>query len=170
MTDRRVYIACLESYNAGSLVGGWIDLDLVQDAEDLETQAKALIRGEEWAIHDHEGFLGAKVGEHSNLAEVWELHEQIVDAVESTSEEAVRAAIALFDADRWYEAIDNGAYRGSYNTLAEYAETLAEETGAELGSYARFIDWEAVAREEEISGEINSIRIAGEVHVFSSNW
>ncbi len=53
----RIYVACLASYNAGTLHGNWIDLD---GTEAIEDQISGILKAspeedaEEWAVHDNE--------------------------------------------------------------------------------------------------------------------
>lgn len=43
MTERRIYVACLASYNAGRLYGRWINAD--QDAASIRAEIAALLKG-----------------------------------------------------------------------------------------------------------------------------
>jgi antirestriction protein len=61
-----IYVASLNDYNSGILHGAWIDATLPREqiereiADVLATSPTALLTGEpaeEWAIHDHEGFI-----------------------------------------------------------------------------------------------------------------
>lgn len=42
MTSPRIYVACLASYNNGTLHGKWIDA--AQDADDIQTEIRAMLR------------------------------------------------------------------------------------------------------------------------------
>lgn len=72
----RIYVADLAAYNAGRLVGEWIDLSEFDDVDDLTTKVetdilrKAKTGHEEWAIDDYEGFGGIRVGEYDSLETV----------------------------------------------------------------------------------------------------
>ncbi len=67
----RIYAACLAAYNNGYLHGRWIDA--TQDPEDIQAEVSAMLRespvsgAEEWAIHDFEGFEGARLEEYSGI-------------------------------------------------------------------------------------------------------
>ena len=56
----RIYVACLASYNAGTLHGKWIDLDY-KSLEEVEDEIQVMLKqskepfAEEYAIHDYEG-------------------------------------------------------------------------------------------------------------------
>lgn len=43
MTDRRIYVACLASYNNGRLYGKWIDAD--QDADAINEEIRVFLKG-----------------------------------------------------------------------------------------------------------------------------
>jgi antirestriction protein len=43
MSDLRIYVACLASYNSGTLHGAWIDCE-GKDADELQTEVSAMLR------------------------------------------------------------------------------------------------------------------------------
>lgn len=67
----RIYAACLAAYNSGRLHGRWIDA--IQDPEDIQAEISEMLAAspipdaEEWAIHDYEGFEGARLEEYSGI-------------------------------------------------------------------------------------------------------
>jgi antirestriction protein len=172
----RVYVACLASYNAGRLHGAWIDAN--QDAEVIRDTVDAMLAAspepgaEEWAIHDHEG-LGA-IGEHESLDRV----AAIGQAVAAAGEDA-EALVAWLDNEPGRDPDDFAdVYRGHWDTLADYVEELWADQGfAELadkmagGSWwspARYIDWERMARDLELSGDVETIGSPTGVYVFDN--
>ena len=70
----KIYAACLAAYNHGVLHGEWIHADQEPDylhAEILDMlEASPVPGGEEWAIHDYEGFGAFDLHEHEDLATV----------------------------------------------------------------------------------------------------
>ena len=68
----------------------------------------------------------------------------------------------------WANAVDQ--YAGEYTSAAEFAESLHEETGAEVPESLRYyIDWQALARDMVLGGEIMVFQTGfDEVHVFWS--
>jgi len=67
---------------------------------------------------------------------------EYLDAIDS-SRIPVAALDAAIDIDICVEdAIEN--YRGKYASHAEFAQEYYEETGADIGEFANYIDWEAV--------------------------
>jgi len=68
----RIYVADLAAYNAGNLRGVWIDLEGM-DLNEVQAEIDKMLKkssGEEWAIHDYEGFDGFKVSEYHDLEEL----------------------------------------------------------------------------------------------------
>lgn len=72
----RIYVADLAAYNAGQLVGQWIDLEDGSDLDhdDFVEWINAVVQGEilrpgheEWAIHDYEGFGTIKIDEYDSF-------------------------------------------------------------------------------------------------------
>ena len=76
-TMPRIYVACLAAYNNGKLHGEWIDADM--DADMIEDAVQEMLAkspiptAEEWAIHDHDGFGGIKIGEYESFERVAKL-------------------------------------------------------------------------------------------------
>jgi antirestriction protein len=175
-TSPRVYVACLASYNAGRLHGAWIDAN--QDADDIRDQVSAMLAAspepgaEEWAIHDHEGL--GDIGEHESLDRIAELGQAIAGAGDDAA-----AQLAWLDNQSGRDPADFAdVYRGHYDSLTDYVEELWAEQGfAELadkmagGSWwnpVRYIDWERMARDLELSGDVETIDSASGVYVFDN--
>ena len=76
-TKPRIYIASLSDYNAGRLLGRWIDAN--QSAEKLHADIREMLAeskeppAEEWAIHDYEGFGTLRLSEFASVDDVAEL-------------------------------------------------------------------------------------------------
>ena len=73
---------------------------------------------------------------------------------------------------RWYdleqacEAVE-GAYHGCYTSVADFAQELTEDTTAIPESLRYYIDYEAMGRDMELSGDIYTIETGHDkVHVF----
>lgn len=145
MSEARVWVGCLGCYNAGGLVGAWVD---AIDAEDLEPHAYVLegtgstippcgrLEGadERW-VFDFEGFAGMLSGECSP-AEAAQLAE-VLEAVEADGLEVEAFGAYVANIGRQYAAEDWAstreqfaeAYRGRHASGADYAEELFEELG-----------------------------------------
>lgn len=60
-------------------------------------------------------------------------------------------------------------YHGQFACLADYMEELTAESVTIPGALRYYIDWDAMARDAEMGGELFTIETAcGEVHVFSN--
>lgn len=164
----RVYVACLASYNAGVLYGKWIDAD--QDAEVIREEIAGMLEGsptrsaEEYAIHDHDGFHPYELGEYESIDRVAELGRGIVEhgrvfptLVDHLGdlEDAVRAM--------------RDAYLGEWNSLEDYVEDCYRSCHEVPDNLEYYVDWNGMARDWEMSGDIYSLELDGNVHVFSNH-
>jgi antirestriction protein len=164
-TTARVYVACLASYNNGTLYGKWIDAD-----DDIDGKVQAMLDksptpyAEEWAIHDYEGFHGIRLSESESFDDVSALAEAIDEHGE---------AFALFydniSCDSIGDAITQfgDAYSGCYDSERDYAEQYVNDCYNldDMGDLANHIDYDSVAREHFINGRWNARGDDG-LHVF----
>lgn len=162
----RIYVACLAAYNSGYLHGAWIDVEdeeTVADAITAMLNASPVAGAEEFAIHDHNDFGSVNIGEYEPIGRVVEIacflreHGRlgglVLDHVGGNLDEA---ATALED-----------GYRGAYESLSDYFQELTEETVAIPEPLRLYIDYEAMARDAELSGEVFTLRTShDEIHVF----
>ena len=178
MSETRIYAACLASYNNGVLHGAWIDCgglsgdDLREEitrrvlltsrfpnvtVEHPET-GEQVPSAEEWAIHDHEGF-GGLVGEYTSLDTIAEVAEALEDDSDGYKLIALR-----------YLVENNGYSLGS--AIDKIDDVFVSDQSMRDWAYDRFdecheggvdalpemirhaIDWDEVARQSEIAGEI----------------
>jgi len=166
MTSPRVYVADLAAYNAGHLVGEWVE---ATDSDALEAAIqKASHDGQhDWAIHDHEGFAGVDIGENMDADSLVEL----ATFLEEHGEEAA-AYIAHVGIEHWSSSGFDDAYRGTYGSGADWAEGFLSDTGAleGLGSELRgYFDFEKYARDCELSGDVAFCDLpSGNVAVFDN--
>lgn len=163
----RIYVACLAAYNNGKLHGVWIDATLDPDAimEAVQTMLAASPEAdaEEWAIHDYDGFHGIQLSEWEGFTEVHayatfiEEHGQLGAAVLTYNDNDLDEAESMLE----------DSYAGCYESLADYAQELTEDTTQIPENLAYYIDYERMARDMEMSGDIFTITTAyNEVHVF----
>lgn len=79
--DFNIYVADLERYNAGYLVGEWFDLDAYSDVDDLKADIQKMLdrhNNEEWAIHDYDcSFNTHGMGEYVSLESLWTLKDML---------------------------------------------------------------------------------------------
>lgn len=163
----RIYVACLAAYNSGVLHGVWIDV--ADDAAAVRREVNAMLtaspisHAEEFAIHDHEGFGGVEIGEDVGIDRVVEIARFL------RARGAVGAAVLVHfggDLDAAGEALDDG-YRGVFSSLADSYQELTEETVEIPQGLRGYIDYEAMARDARLNGEVFTIQTThDQVHVF----
>ncbi|MET4131785.1 antirestriction protein [Porphyrobacter sp. MBR-155] len=164
----RIYVACLAAYNCGYLHGSWIDA--AQDAWAIYDEVKAMLatspieEAEEWAIHDYEGFGNVRISEYAGFAYVSGLAAFIAEHGE------LGLAVLDYHNGDLEEANEtlSDRYLGSYASLADYAQEVTEDTNTIPQSLAYYIDYEAMARDSELSGDVFTVQTAWDsVHVFA---
>jgi len=166
----RIYVACLAAYNNGYLHGAWIDAtqepSVIYDAVRNMLAASPVAGAEEWAIHDFEGFGETRIEEYASFERVSELaaflaeHGEIGAAMlEHYSGDLNEAADAMTD-----------RYLGAYASLADYVQELTEETTAIPDTLRYYIDYQAMARDAELNGDLFTVSTAwDDIHVFSGH-
>ena len=65
-------------------------------------------------------------------------------------------------------------YRGQFNSLTDYAEEFIEDCYSDslknLPEFIRYhIDYEGIARDMELSGDIFTLECNGELHIFDAH-
>lgn len=164
----RIYVACLAAYNSGYLHGAWIDA--AQEPWSIYDDVKAMLAAspiadaEEWAIHDYEGFGSVRIEEYSSF--------ERVSALASFIGEHGEVGAALLDhysgdLDEAQEAIAD-RYMGEHASLADYVQELTEETTPIPQQLRYYIDYQAMARDAELNGDLFTVSTAFDVvHVFA---
>ncbi|MCH6256807.1 antirestriction protein ArdA [Puniceicoccaceae bacterium K14] len=162
----RIYVACLAAYNSGILHGKWIDT--TQGIDGIWEELKAMLaaspeeNAEEWAIHGYEGFGSLSLSEYEGIERVTELTSFIEEHDELGTD-----LLSHFcgDIEQAKQALDN--YLGCFESLADYARELTEET-TEIPQHLEFyIDYEEMGRDIELNGDVFTIEKSyNEIHVF----
>ena len=168
-TEIRIYVACLAAYNSGHLHGRWIDAN--QEADAIRTEITAMLKAspipgaEEWAIHDYEGFEGARISEYASFETVCALADFIT---EHGSLGAKLYREFGDDLEQAHAAFED--YAGEYRSAADFAEEVTRDSGTEIpASLDYYIDWTALARDMAMNGEIMVFQTGfDEVHIFWS--
>ena len=146
-----VYIANLDEYVKGNLIGDWISLPIEEN--DWKDFLKTIGSPEEIAIHDFEdnlGLKGLKIGEYMSIKELNELCERIervdlylcgIDILNALYE-------VLGDFEEALECFesDNYVYYGKM-TMEEVAQEYIEECYDIPTGLENYIDYKAVARD-----------------------
>ncbi|WP_368644626.1 antirestriction protein ArdA [Castellaniella ginsengisoli] len=147
----------------------WIDAD--QDADEIRGEIAAMLArspiedAEEYAIHDYEGFEGVSISEFAGIDSVARMAAFIAEhgalgagLLEQFSGDMDQAETALQD-----------CYHGEFASLADYMEELITESVTIPEALRYYVDWQAMARDAEMGGDLFTIETAdGEVHVFSN--
>ena len=160
MTDTpSAWVGCLGCYNSGALVGKWLEGELIGDPvaaglASLESvgdyTAPRCVRcfSDEFMVFDHEGFAGLIRGECSLTDAVQALED--LEQVERSGYDLEAVAAFISWANYWSLSEFEESYAGEYETLEEFAEQFALDTGALDDSAAwphNCIDWERAALE-----------------------
>lgn len=167
-TERpRIYVACLAAYNNGILHGAWIEASEAWSMWEATRNmlAKSPIPdAEEWAIHDYAGFASIRINEYDSFERVAELAAFIAEHGALGAE-----LIDHFcgDLDEARSALED-RHLGQYQSLADYVQDITQETTEIPQSLRYYIDWQAMARDCELNGDLFTIQTAHDsVHVFA---
>ncbi len=171
MTDTpRIYVADLAAYNAGTLRGVWIDAN--KEPDEIVADVQAMLAGspepvaEEWSIHCYEGFGAAYISEWASFEEV----HQIALLIEQHG--ALGAELLGHwnnDVDEVRRLFDDGYYLGVWDSVADYAQELTEETTEIPDHLQYYVDYSAMARDMELNGDIFTVELDGQVHIFANH-
>lgn len=163
----RIYVVCLAAYNNGILHGAWIDAHreacaIHQDISRMLLESP-IPDAEEWAIHDYEGFEGVRISEYAGIDGVAEKAAFLA--------EHGRLAVELIahygDVEEAHRALED-RYHGVYSDLADYVRELTEDCLTIPDGLRYYIDWQAMARDAELNGDVFTIQTAhDEIHVFA---
>ena len=163
----RIYVADLAAYNAGHLHGVWIGA--CDDIGDIWEQIKTMLAAspvedsEEHAIHDYEGFGGYALSEHAGIETAHEVACFIAEYPDFGGELLNHFGGDLEEA----KAAAEEDYCGCYQSLADYAQELTEETTQIPKNLTYYIDYERMGRDMEMSGEVLTIATGyEEIHIF----
>jgi antirestriction protein len=121
---------------------------------------------EEYAIHDFEGFGDVRLSEYMGIEQVAQFAAFIV------KRGAFGAAVLSYysgDLEEAKEACED-RYLGTYESLADYMAEFTEECLTIPDRLRFYIDWEAMGRDAELSGDVLTIQTAhNKVHVFNAH-
>lgn len=172
----RIYVASLADYNAGRLHGRWIDA--AQPAEDIHNAIQCMLSesteaiAEEWAIHDYENFEGLRLSEFEDIDRVAAVACSIIEhgPVFAGLVSHCGGVQNIEEAQRY---MDEG-YRGAFERLADYAQELVEDCYSDaldsLPNFIRYhIDFEGIADDMQMGGDIFTVECDGRIHVFDSH-
>lgn len=123
----RIYVADLEAYNSGRLVGEWLDLADYNDADELMDAIQDVLKksgGEEYAIHDAEYIPRNMYSEYMGQKDFEELYEMMDLAKDNDLPlEVVQEIVSQYSASAVEEFV------GKYNSTEDFAMELIDEMG-----------------------------------------
>ena len=162
----RIYVACLAAYNSGTLHGKWIEAN--QSEDEIWGEINAMLKAspiedaEEHAIHDHEGFGRSVIGEYTSIETVVAYAEFINEHGELGNELLDHFCGSLEDAEK---ALEN--YAGEYQSTQEFVFEINEGCFEIPKQLKNYIDWQAMARDMDLGGDIYTVETGfQEVHIF----
>lgn len=165
----RIYVADLAAYNNGILHGAWIDVS--DDPESIRKMIQGMLNtspisgAEEYAIHDYENFMSYPVAEYATIESLCQVAEYLIDFPEFGGE-----LLNIMGDVEEARRIAGDGYCGLYSSLADYAQDLTEQTSNVPECLAPYIDYQAMGRDFELSGDLLVIEIDFEkVHIFHNS-
>lgn len=174
-TTPRAWVGCLGCYNAGRLVGKWVDGTEAGDVTpaDLGLTPTIYDSHDELWVMDHEGYGRALTGECSPVEA--QRRAELIAAIEEEHYPAgavfAWAELTGADLEEWdarTRELFEDCYHGEWPSFRDYAEDFAESTGA-VDEEARwphsYIDWDRAADELE-QGYWTAEADGGGVYVF----
>ena len=162
-----IYLYVLADYNAGAMVGDWIDVnnldadELQKACERIRAKSKAM-NPEELAIADYDGFYGLT----PCLSNVIEIARRIDEHSEAYALYALHVGEDYADDDNFEEA-----YCGAYDDFRDYADELFDECYLHdvPDAIRYYIDYQKFADDLIYGGDYFTEKgEGGTVHVFRS--
>ena len=119
---------------------------------------------EEWAIDDYEGYEGARLEEYSGIEKAHALALFIVERGTLGAKLLEHFGGDLDEAEAAFED-----YACEHRSLADFTREITEETMEIPERLANYIDYDAIARDMELNGDVFTVELGfDEVHVFWS--
>ena len=166
--DIQIYVADLAAYNNGKLHGVWIDA--TDELSDIQAQVQVMLANspetdaEEYAIHDYEGFGNYALSEYEGL----ESAHSVACFIDAYPEYGAELLNYFCDIEEARKVADE-QYLGCFDNLADYAQELTEDTCDVPQHLQYFIDYDKMARDMEMSGDVFTIEDdQHNIHVFTN--
>ena len=129
METPRIYVADLEAYNNGRLVGEWLDLSDYNDADELMDAIQDVLKksgGEEYAIHDYENFPSILYSEYMSRNDFQALY----DVMETAKRNDLPLEVVQDIVSQYGEGGVEEFY-GKFDNAEDFAYQQVEEMGIE---------------------------------------
>ena len=167
---------CTLPYDGSSLAP--LLCDACPSESPVEPDGEHYPSAEEWAIHDYDGVRPHGMGEHTSLDTVAAWLAVLEKADDAGIPEEVAAELAEQfgepgGKEPFTETLEKleSEYAGCHRNLAEWAESLEEETGGLESVPERlrnYIDFDALGNDARLGGDIIPIGCGGDTYVFWS--
>lgn len=167
-----VWICALGAYNNGDHHGQWIDLEEADTKEKLQAKIDKILKSspqpgeEEWAMHD-------SIGLPTFISSTeWPDWDKVLEYVENASDFKCTQALECYQVccenNLRVMSIDDyeECFVGVYESEEDFAQE-DQESRADLGVLASYIDWEMVWHGEYECSSYWSTRIRDGVAIFS---
>ena len=132
----KIYVANLEAYNNGKLVGIWLDMDDYDDAKELMREINNFIKnsgGDEYAIHDTENIPSSLYSEYMGENDFQEIY----NMMELAEENHLPLEVVMMVINEYGESAVQ-EFMGKYDNEEDFAEQLVDDLGIE-----NFIDFQS---------------------------
>ena len=151
MREVRIYLTNLAQYNAGCLIGKWLDLPLTEEELDIALK-EVLGSDEEYFITDYEADF--RIEEFENLSELNTFVESLSELDEHDQEKVIYIinCIGYKRQDALEKIEDVIYYKGM--TLEDVAEEMVEDgmLGTLSDTVKGYLDFERIARDLSFDG------------------
>ena len=152
METPRIYVADLEAYNNGRLVGEWLDLADYNDADELMEAIQDVLKksgGEEYAIHDYENFPSNLYSEYMSRNDFQALY----DVMETAKENDLPLSVVQEIVSQYGEGGVDEFY-GKFDNEEDFAYQQVEELGLENFSSPEYYVYITDTDRRLLAGEI----------------
>lgn len=156
----KIYVADLEAYNNGKLVGEWLDLSDFEDGKEVSKEISKLLKkwgAEEYAIHDVENVPSSIYSEYMGEEDF----DKIIKIYKASEEndlpyEVISEIMLQYEPEDLEEWISDH-YEGHFDNDTDLAYSVVESIGSvsDLGKKTTemYFDYEGFGRDLEINDE-----------------
>ena len=145
----KIYVASLEAYNSGRMVGDWVTPSDYLSFEKFNNAIQVATEyADEVAVHDYDGI--NLNNEYPDFEELYYFCEAVEDSW--VDDEAIMAYAEHTGEELDIELIANaeGSYVGTYSSFQEYADQWADEQLQDKDDFLKnYFDYESYARDLE---------------------
>lgn len=164
--DIQIYVADIQASIQRKKHGVWIDATL-SEREMLRQinvmLANSPVKGaSDFSVSMSEGFGGIRIRDGYSLADI----SKIARLIHMHGDLAIALVKRLSDVDEVYEAIETG-YFGRFDSLADFARQNPNDLPKKLSIDATDDAYQTIAENMEGAGEIFSIVLGDDIHVFA---